>query len=422
MPGESFRFIHASDFHLDVPLGDLDSLPEHLKSKLVRAPWAAAEAVFEAAVVENVDFVVLCGDLLHPSSAGARGLAFLIDQFEQLGAQGINVFWATGQADDPTRMPSAVTWPSNVTIFKKDATAQIPVARAGEVLALICGRSSDGRAAIHAPSFRHEPTELYTIASGYGVAEPTALADSRFDYWALGGEHQPKTLQGAANHAARYPGSPQARGLAESGPHGFLLVDVDADKTTRVHFVESDVIRYRRIQLDEADLAASQEIRSTLASRISRLQNENGDRDLIIAWQLQPGGGEVASAVGDPSALQSALRRDFGHGSPAAWTTQVEVIPPAKFPQSWYDEDTILGDFLRSVDEHRKSAGRDFALAPVIGEHPGLDPSAASLLGEIAPQDRAAALNRATLLGVELLRGGKPALVAAATKNNKRAG
>ena len=31
MPSESFRFIHASDFHLERPLGDLDLLPAHLR-------------------------------------------------------------------------------------------------------------------------------------------------------------------------------------------------------------------------------------------------------------------------------------------------------------------------------------------------------------------------------------------------------
>ena len=84
MAKESFRFIHASDFHLEKPLQDIFDLPDHLKKVLVEAPWKAAEAVFEHAVVENVDFVVLAGDVLHPLTSGAQGVAFLLDQFQTL--------------------------------------------------------------------------------------------------------------------------------------------------------------------------------------------------------------------------------------------------------------------------------------------------------------------------------------------------
>ena len=51
MAKESFRFIHASDFHLERPMQDVLDLPDHLRRSLVEAPWKAAEAVFEHAVV-----------------------------------------------------------------------------------------------------------------------------------------------------------------------------------------------------------------------------------------------------------------------------------------------------------------------------------------------------------------------------------
>ncbi len=60
MPGESFRFIHASDFHLESPLADLDALPSHLRDAMANAPRRAAQAVFEAALADNIDFLVLC--------------------------------------------------------------------------------------------------------------------------------------------------------------------------------------------------------------------------------------------------------------------------------------------------------------------------------------------------------------------------
>ena len=56
MPGEPFRFLHASDLHLEQPLAGLDEIPDHLRDRLVDAPLAAARSVFDAAVAEAVDF------------------------------------------------------------------------------------------------------------------------------------------------------------------------------------------------------------------------------------------------------------------------------------------------------------------------------------------------------------------------------
>ncbi len=96
MSGESFRFIHASDFHLESPLGDLDSVPSHLAEAMAAAPRAAAIAVMEAALVDNIDFVVLSGDLLNPQAAGPHGMSFLLDYFEKLHQKHTPVFWTAG--------------------------------------------------------------------------------------------------------------------------------------------------------------------------------------------------------------------------------------------------------------------------------------------------------------------------------------
>ena len=56
---DPFRFIHASDFHLERPPRGLTEVPDHLRAPFVDAPYRAAERVFDAAIKERVDFVVL---------------------------------------------------------------------------------------------------------------------------------------------------------------------------------------------------------------------------------------------------------------------------------------------------------------------------------------------------------------------------
>ena len=410
MTGESFRFIHAGDFHLERPLSDLDEVPQHLREPMAVAAWKSATTVFETAVIENVDFILLSGDLFHPIAAGPRGMSLLLDQFELMQQHNIQVFWTTGQVDDLSKLGDGVVFPPNVTLFPKDRAEQAYVRRSGETIAIVVGRSSDGRNSLHVPSYRHDPVDTFTIALGYGSSDASALAEGRFDYWALGGEHQRRELSGAAGVGANYCGTPQGRSLNEPGMHGFYLVDIDADGTSRAHFHEADSFRYINVELAGADLASTSDIRSLLSQRISRLQNENGDRHLLIGWEIHLGDDTPINA-GDPAELLGWLRREFGHGSPAAWSTKIDVVAPPKFPKTWMEEDTILGDFLRAAKVHRQNGGRDLDLASFTEEHLDLSPALQSALAEADPTSRAITLDRATLLGVELLRGGKPNMV-----------
>ncbi len=411
MPGESFRFIHSSDFHLERPLGDLDSLPSHLREAMVDAPWRAAKAVFEAALVENIDFLVLCGDLLSPQAAGPHGMAMLLDHFEKLEAKNKPIFWVAGKADDPQKWPDAVPLPSNVTLFPKNRTVSVPVERAGRTICTVVGRSTDGRSTLHVPSYRIEPTDDYTVALGYGDADADALAEGRFDYWALGGQHNRTEIEGGAQAGAVYCGSPQGRSRAEVGAHGYTVVDVDADQTTRVHEVPCDVFRYCRVQIDAAEIAAVGGIRNLLGERIVRLQHDHGGRHLLIGWDISVSSGETLQGIGDAGDLLQWLRREYGQGVPAAWTAELTVRPPNRYPQSWHDEDTILGDFLRAAEKHRKADAQKLNLFPFTEEQLDVAAGTANLLADVSATSRTEILDQATLLGVELLRGGKPNLV-----------
>jgi len=136
----------------------------------------------------------------------------------------------------------------------------------------------------------------------------------------------------------------------------------------------------------------------------------------LVGWDIAVSDGESLHSIGDGEELLQWIRREYGHGSPAAWTTHLSVRPPRNYPKSWQDEDTILGDFLRAADKHRKTDGRELNLLPFTEEqstdgHPGIAGTTANLLAEVPSSSRMDVLDQATLLGVDLLRGGKPNLV-----------
>lgn len=409
MAKESFRFIHASDFHLERPLQDILDLPDNLKKTLVESPWKAAEAVFEHAVIESVDFVVLAGDLLNPLTCGAPGIAFLLEQFETLAQRGIQVYWAGGMVDDPERWPEAVILPKNVHVFSKLKVEAFTFRRHQTALVTLLGRSSAGSETVRAAEYANDPDDNFVVAVAVGKADSETLASERVDYWALGGQHQAEILR-SDEPAIRYSGTPQARSLSEPGEHGFVLVDVDAQRNLQIHSIGIDLVRYATIDIDADDVALGRDLRQLLSKRVARLQSEANGRHVMVKWRVQMDL-ENAAMVG-PSAVEDLLgwlRREFGHGQPSCWSVDMEILPPKELPAKWKEEDTILGDFLRTAASHRKESAKRLNLKPIIDSEAPASNIWQSLLSSTTP---AATLDKSTLLGVDLLRGHKVDLVA----------
>jgi DNA repair exonuclease SbcCD nuclease subunit len=412
MAKESIRFLHAGDFHLERAMQDLTDLPDHLKAALTDAPWKVAESFFEAAMVENVDFVLLSGDLLNPISSGAAGPAFLIDQFERLAQRKIDVYWAGGTVDDPDRWPDAVLLPSNVHYFSKKQVESFVFRRNGFPLATIVGRSCDGRESIRAAEFQVDTDNTYVIAMAHGQADREALMAERIDFWAIGGAHQRGVLHGEAPHM-RVCGTTQGRSFEEEGPHGYWTVEVDGNHDAQITATDCDVFRYVTQTLDAEDLALGRDMRELMSKRIARLQSEHGSRHLIVRWRVALDLEHVSMV--SPAAIDETLvwlRREYGHGACSVWSTEIELLSPKSYPQKWQEEDTILGDFLRTAEESRKAASRNLNLKPLVeSETPGTQAWHAILIDE-NPATANAALDRATLLGVDMLRGHKLDLLA----------
>ena len=96
-----FRFVHASDFHLETPAFGVADVPEKLRELFLEAPFLAAERVFETTLAEDAEFLVLSGDILNPAYTGPRGPLLLVDQFERLKEREIPVYWIGGRVDPP---------------------------------------------------------------------------------------------------------------------------------------------------------------------------------------------------------------------------------------------------------------------------------------------------------------------------------
>ncbi len=100
-------------------------LPPTLNEECLAAPWKSAERVFDLALAQNVDFMLLTGDVLQPDLTGIRGLVFLIGQFNRLRERGISVYWKLEHPIEEWMLPNfrfrenVFLFPSNETHIKK---------------------------------------------------------------------------------------------------------------------------------------------------------------------------------------------------------------------------------------------------------------------------------------------------------------
>jgi len=405
MSGESIAFVHASDFHLEQPPYGLTEVPDHLRQALVDAPLQAAARVFETAILEDVDFVLLSGDVLDPQTAGPRALAFLLDQFELLREQRITVYWAAGRVDAAERWPDELAWPDNVQIFPRGQLKQFLFRRNDHPVATIIGISSGDDDSVDAGDFRIEPTDRFTIAMAYGRAEPSSLAGHKqIDYWALGGLHQTKTLFQSPQTAC-YPGSPQGRSLQEPGPHGCVLGRVERGRTAQTKFVPTDGLRWCRESIALPESTHRNDLQRHLRGRMQRIAAEATGCSLVVAWEIETDGSRASQLRrGLDRELIDWLRTEFGRAQPVVWTSEMTVKSTAELPAESYEEDTILGDFLRAVREHQRNERMPLDFAAYLPDR-GKNRALAAVFEAGEDVSRQNLLDEAAALGADLLRG-----------------
>lgn len=401
------RFIHASDFQLERPPGGVSEVPEHLRTAFAEAPYRAVERLTDLALAEQVDFVVLSGNLLEAEATGPRGPLFLAEQFARLGARGIAVYWAGGETDPPENWPAFAPLSENVHVFPERSVEEIVHHRDGRAVARLFGLSRRKSKKLRPGDFVAAGDGPPAIAVTFGEIDRAAIANRGIQYWALGGRRQRETLS-ETPALAHFPGTTQGRRPDEAGPCGCTLVEIGADGKLRTRLAPTDVLRYRREEIQLGEPAGRQALEQLLVDRLRTISAAAPGIDQLISWTLGAAAPMPAQLHrgGWSGELLTRLRNEAGFASPAAWSVSLEVESPDA-PHAWYQQETLLGDYLRAIRD-RLSDGDEAAsaleLEPYLGERQATGVLAvAARLDDRAMRQRV--LRKAALLGADLLRG-----------------
>ncbi len=401
---DSFKFIHASDFHLDQPMYGLPELPAQYKSTLANAPYTAAEKVFDLAISERVDFLLLAGDLFDLDTSGPRPSAFLLSNFRRLDEKGIKVYWCSGQSDQPERWPAAIELPENVVIFSSSVVETIEHKRAtaegSATLATIFGAGFGGKSRLDA-EFDCEEQTPFPIAFLHGDYDHEIFEADNIRYWALGGRHQSANIESTIATIS-YPGTTQGRGPNEPGPHGCKICRVDHAGKLRIQNVDTDSVRWLPQTIEIHEDVNLAELKDALGERAMKIAADT-DILILIDWRLDTTGDfnpQIRHRDWNAELLDW-LRTEFGQSDRGIWSVRLTVEPPKCMPASWFEEDTILGEFMRAIGRCQGDGSIKLALHEFLPN--SVESDLLSGIGQVSDVHRDEILRAAALTGIEYL-------------------
>ena len=278
------KFIHTADIHLDSPLCGLASYQNAPVEALRTASRDAFRKLVDEAVEQQVDFMVIAGDLYDGNWRDYNTGHFFVREMGRLNQAAIPVYLLYGNHDAENEMTRRLMFPPNVFVFD----SRRPVTH----------RLEAHRVALHGRSFKEAATlenlalgypdpvpgwlnigVLHTALEGYAAHARYApctlaeLAAKGYDYWALGHVHEHAVL--SESPWVVFPGNLQGRHIRETGPRGAVLVTADETGIRAVQRLIVDVMRWERLDVDVstatdlqgAVLLAGRALQALLAAR-----------------------------------------------------------------------------------------------------------------------------------------------------------
>ena len=353
MSGDITRFLHASDFELGTPIFGVAGLPADLRSLMATARYRAAERVFDAAIDENVDFVLLSGGIMGDLPRDSRGMWFFATQCERLADRRIPVYWIE-ETDATQGWADYVPLPSNVYQADPKIGQQFNfVSDCGAPIRIAAGSEFQDHFADDAAA---------TICVLPDGLEDQPLSAAGVDYWALGGRSAPGAVPAVCG-LAQFAGSPQGRAPSEPGPRGCQLVTIDHDRVVRSTLLTCDVVRWHEERVQITEDADWQQLCQLLLERKQQIARVVDTNAVMVRWTLHGHGALWQQLLRDEvcNRLLSALRDQTGASATRIWSLVVEPVPDQEEMSFWEQIET---PFCTSTTEDQAAhslAGPHFA-------------------------------------------------------------
>lgn len=404
MARERVRFLHSGDWRLEESLSGVAQVPAPLQRAFIDAPFQAAERVVDVALREQVDFLLLTGDVLLTDGASPYAFEFLLSQFQRLHEQKIQVYWIGGVSDDPDLWPAQLTLPANVKVFSGEQVEHVRHLRDGKSVAEVMGRSHRIGQPPRLADYGTTEPGVPQIALIYGLFPEEQLESRGIEYWAAGG-------CGSFQHVERGPatacsaGSPQGWNPRETQPHGAVLVEHKFGETN-VRLIETALWRWHHDKLELPVNADESALMGAIRQRAAQLQLDGSVGGWLTTWTITCGA-DLWRRLRQPQAMATLLNElQQSAVSDRRWTVSISLNAP-QVESAFLEEDSVCGDFLRVVSELQDDAARYEPLLSLLPNDTYRD-ELASELKRLSDDEWQQMWRQVAFLGCDLLNGNLP--------------
>ena len=275
------QFIHAADIHLDSALHGLERYEGAPVDEIRSATRRAFDNLVDLAIDEEVQFVLLVGDLYDGDWKDYNTGLYFVDRMHRLREAGIRVFVVAGNHDAASQITKHLRLPENVSLFSTKHPEQVIL---DDLDVVIYGQGFATRAVTDDISQAYPQGDpqlfniglLHTCLDGKPGHEPYApctidgLRSKGYQYWALGHVHKREVI--SEEPWIVFPGNIQGRHVRELGPKGCTLVTVEHGEIETVEHRDLDVFRWARCDLD---VSSSETVDDVYERVRGALQNES---------------------------------------------------------------------------------------------------------------------------------------------------
>jgi DNA repair exonuclease SbcCD nuclease subunit len=379
-----FKFIHAADIHLDSPLHGLERYEGAPVDEIRGATRRALDNLVQLAIDEEVDFVLIAGDLYDGNWRDHNTGLYFVSRLVKLRDAGIAVYAISGNHDAASRMTKSLRLPQNPDnsqVMFSDRRAETIVL---EKLGVAIHGQGFAKAVVEenvVPQFPVAQAGCFNIGllhtsldlegeSQHARYAPCTLGDLKgkgYQYWALGHIHQ-RAIR-LDNPYVVFAGNIQGRHIREAGEKGCILVSVDDRHSVTSEFRPLDVFRWQACEVDAAGTQQRDDVAERIAAGLSRLVAENADLSMAVRVRIFGACSAHGRLQSDMVALASDIRAaalDVGGGR--VWIEKIKVeTTPAQVLDERQIADGPLGELVNLIremsvnDEALAALGKEFA-------------------------------------------------------------
>ncbi len=391
------RFVHCADLHLDSPPPGIagHSVPFRQASRL------ALERIVDTCLGEEVDFLLIAGDLYDRDLQDNAPLIFFNQQMHRLAEQRIPVFMIRGNHDAANKSIGGLLAPNVHLFLPGDPQTE--------------RRDFGGQAvAFHGWSYAQEAEPNFQISTypepvagainigllhtalepqgPYAPCSPAQLFAKGYDYWALGHAHIEKRFAEGRCLIVN-PGMPQGRAIDEEGSKGAYLVTISTGQPPEGCSFKTSSLDWRRLVIDARGLSSENDLERLIRRALNDLLNQGDAERWACRLQIEGAGPEL---YGQRYSIVDAMARLFDGSFDARVFIERVVMKPADHQPLVEPSASLaaLAPFVQASDVAQGLEELSEALAKTLGAL-GRELDLPGLEAEVREADPTALLDQA---------------------------